>query len=113
MAEDIENGFKAAFVGAITGLVISAIILIIKTFNPMHASFASLFDLCNLVASILVITKLKYWGSGYLISYLVSMWLLSNIGLTESWLVLLYATVGIPTIILRFFGKLPDFLDNL
>jgi len=113
MAEYFEDGFKAAFVGAITGLVISIILVLIKVFGPMYSSSVTLIELGSLVASILLITKLKYWATGYLAGYLLAMWLLSFIGLAETWLFLLYALVGIPVIILRFFGKIADFLDDL
>ncbi len=111
--DDMEDGFKTAFIGTITGLVLSVVLVIIKGLGPLYASYVSLFQLLNLVGSILLITKLKYWASGYLIGYLFAMWLLSNFGLVESWLVLLYAIVSIPLIIARFTGKLADFLDNL
>ena len=113
MIEVFESGFKAAILGAIVGSVLSVVLAVIKALGPMYASYVSFFDLINLVGSILFITKLKYLASGYLIGYLLALWLLSYAGLAESWLVLLYAIVGLPIIFLRFIGKASDFLDNL
>ena len=92
----------------------SLILLGIKaSIGPTYASYVSIFELFNLLGSITIMTKFKYWASGYLIGYLFAITILSYIGLAESWLVVLYAIVGIPIIILRFFGKVADFLDNL
>jgi hypothetical protein len=113
MYDDFEDGIKAAILGILTGLVTSSILVVIKELGPTYASYGTLFELVNLVGSILVITKFKHIGSGYLAGYILGFGILSYVGLVETWLFILYAVVGVPIIVSRFTEKVQDILDGL
>jgi hypothetical protein len=101
-----KAGFKASLKGAFVGVILSVVFSTIKQLTPTYTVFVDLFLLLNLVGSVLLITKLKYWGSGYLVGYLFAIWVMNYFGLIETWLVMLYAVVGVAYIIIRFSRKM-------
>ena len=111
MSYGFEDGLKAAIGGVVSGIIISAIFQVLKSLGPEYASYIALFELVNLAGSIMAIAKLKYLASGYLIGFLAGLWLMSLSGLVESWLLLLYAIVGIPVIVGRFTRWAEDIFD--
>lgn len=109
MFDDIEDGFETAIVGLFIGLVIS---VAFEVLGSNYASYSALFGLFNLAGSLFVITKFKYWASGYLIGFFVAEWLLVSFGLENIALVSLYTVVGGLIICVRFTEKVSDFLDS-
>jgi hypothetical protein len=107
MFDELEDGFETALIGVLVGLVVSAVLA------AFSSQYSILFDLLGLVGSIAMITKFKYWASGYLIGYLSAEWVLSAIGLENPALVIIYTLFAGLLIFVRFTERVSDFLDDL
>lgn len=106
MFDNLEDGFETAIIGVIVGLVVSAVL------SAVSSQYAILFDLLGLFGSIAILTKFKYWASGYLVGYLFSEWVLSAIGLENPALVVIYTLFAGALIFVRFTERFSEFLDD-
>jgi hypothetical protein len=110
MFDDLEDGVETAFVGVFVGLIISSVF---EALGPDFALYSVLFSVFSLVGSIAVITKFKYWASGYLIGFIIAEWLLTSFNLETPVFAMIYSIIGVLIICLRFTEMVSDFLDDL
>jgi len=105
MPSGFEEGLKQALVEVIGGIIISVFLMAIRNSGLVPPSYISLFDLVNLVGSILLVIGMEYWGTGYLVGWLAGIWIMHYSGLVEAWLVILYFVVGLTILVARFLKK--------
>ncbi len=105
MVDSVEAGLKTALAGVLGGVALGAAFRIIRTIAPEYGTIVTLLELLNLLGSVIFMVKMKYRGSGYLIGYLLGIWLMGYLGIEESWKVALCAIVGVPLILVRFTKK--------
>jgi hypothetical protein len=94
LIDSLQDGFRAAIVAGLTGFLLSIVLTLVKVVNPAMASSAAIVELVLFVGSIVLITKLEYMVSGYLIGYISAEWVLSAIGLENSGFVVIYTIIG-------------------
>ncbi len=111
MPSAVGTGFREAIVGVVGGIVLSIVLGLIPTlpFVPSYyVGIFQLFEAVSLVGGILLIFAMEKWGIGYLLGWLLGMWIMFRVGLVESSLFTLYAVVG--TVI--FVGKILQKAEN-
>lgn len=108
MSAEIEEGLKGAIIGVISGIIISVFLMAIKSSELISPHYIALFEVVNLVGSIVLIAHMESWGIGYLIGWLFGMGIMSYSGLVESWLVILYFIVGVLILIQKILQKIKE-----
>lgn len=63
MPDGFEKGLKEVFAEVIGGIVISVFLMAIRYSGLIPAPYISLFDLVNLVGSIVLILSMQYLGT--------------------------------------------------
>lgn len=87
--------------GALSGVVISAIL-------PVLGTFGVLFSLFGLLGGILAVFTIKYFGTGYLIGWLFGILIIGSFGLEEPSLVIGYLMIGTIVLIGRIVKSIND-----
>jgi hypothetical protein len=108
MSDDIQSGFRDALIEILEGIIVSAVLGIIPLIPNVPSYYVGMIQLIQalyLIVGILVILKMKSWKFWYLIGWLIGMWIMSTAGLIESWLFIVYAVVGVPTLITKALQK--------
>jgi len=105
---NIEGGLRDVVKEAVAGAVLSAALSLIPKLGVVQPEYVGIFQLIELtflVGGILAISKMESMGIGYLIGWLFGAWIMSNVGLVESWLFTLYAVVGTVVLIGKILRK--------
>lgn len=116
MSESIESGLRGAVLGALGGFILSTLLGVIPTLSfvpSYYVGIFQLFEVVSLVGGILLIFAMESWGFGYLLGWLVGMWVMSLSGLVEPWLFTLYAIVGAVVLVMKIVQKAERALRNL
>ena len=109
MSNDLQNGLRDAIIDVLEGIIVSAvlgIIPLIPNVPSYYVGIIQLFEVVYLVGGILVILAMERWKLGYLLGWLLGMWIMSSTGLVESWLFMLYVVVGAVVLFVKVLRKL-------
>jgi hypothetical protein len=108
MSDDIQSGIRDAIIGILEGIIVSSVLGIIPLIPNIPSYYVGIIELIQviyLIAGILVILKMESWKFWYLVGWLIGMWIMSTAGLIQSWLFIVYAVVGVPTLITKALQK--------
>jgi|YelNatPaOPRAMG01_1025707.scaffolds.fasta_scaffold27027_3 hypothetical protein len=97
-----EYGFKRALTEVIMGLVLSYIVSAFVSSGLIPPQYKLLFDLINVLAIISLIQVVPYWGTAYLLGWLIGMGIMIQSGILEVWEFLIYLIIGIVVLTKRF-----------
>jgi hypothetical protein len=109
MSYDPQSGLRDAIQDVLEGIIVSAvlgIIPLIPNVPSYYVGIIQLFEAMYLIGGILVILAMERWKFGYLLGWLLGMWIMSSTGFVESWLFTLYIIVGVVVLILKVLRKL-------
>jgi hypothetical protein len=105
----VRDAFQDTLEGMVAGVLIQVTLTILKTMPDVPSYYASLIQLIEvllLIGSIFVVFQIETWRFMYLLGWILAMWFLDYAGLVEHWLFIVYACVGIPTLIIRIFKEI-------
>jgi len=100
-----EYGLKRAITEVIMGFVLSYIVSVFVSSGIIPLQYKWLFDLMNIISIIALIYVVPYWGTTYLICWLVGMGIMIQSGILEVWEFLIYLFIGIIVLIKRISRK--------
>ena len=99
---DLEHGYKRAISeiisGIVTTIIINTIINISIQEELLDASWLLYFKLLNMFTLIALIIAMPYWGTTYLVGWLLGLIIMAQAGLVNIFDFIIY--FGIPLIIL-------------
>jgi hypothetical protein len=106
IAEGLRDAFKDTIEGIVALALLSATITILKTTPNLPSYYPlmlQLVEIAMLFGSIFVVFQIESWRFTYLIGWLLGMWILYYVKLVDLWLFILYAAVGVPSLVAKFF----------
>lgn len=114
MSNGFREGFSDAVKGVVVGIVLSALLGVIKSLalvSSPYVGLIQLLEIVNLVGSIFLILAMESWAVGYLAGWLFGTWIMWTSGLAEYWLFVLYLIVGGLYFVVKFLQKVTDLLS--
>ena len=103
-----EYGLRRAITEAIMGAITSAILLAFINSGNLDPSYSLLFQLLNIVGIIGLIQAMPYWGTTYLIGWLIGTFIMYDSGLIGTFELLIYIGVSILILIRRISKSITD-----
>jgi len=116
MSKSFESGIREAVLGGFGGFILNVVLDIIPTLPSIPSYYVGIVQLLKavlLIGGIPLIFAMESWGLGYLLGWLVGMWMMSTVGLVESWMFTLYAVVGIVVVLGKIVEKVEKYWRNL
>ena len=97
-----QHGFLRAVREIIGGFVMSVALGAFASVGIIPYYYIVLYKLLNLILTISFILALPYWGTGYLLGWLVGLAIMAQVGLIEPWDFLVYFVFPLIILTLRF-----------
>ena len=96
-----EHGFRRVITEIIVGLIPSIFITALAESKTLDSSSLPLFHLASIAFSILLIIKMKYWSTKYLIGWVIGISIMIMSGLVGTFEAALYFLVPLTILIRR------------
>lgn len=93
-----EHGYRRAFIEVFDGIILGSLINAFAGLGILPQSYFLYFKLLSFLGLIALILVMPYWGSGYMVGWLIGLYLMAKMGLIGPIEFIIY--VGVPFIIL-------------
>ena len=94
-------GLKQIILEVVTGLLTTLILKIIANQGWLPDKVLLCINIILIIGNILLIKKMWYWGLFYTIGWLIGSFIFFEIGLFETWDIILYIILPIAALIIR------------
>jgi hypothetical protein len=101
-------GIDRAIGEIIGGSVTSLIVDVFISSGLLPPAYAVLFSIVNMLGTIAFILAMPYWGTFYLLGWLVGLWIMSQAGMVGILDAAVYFGVPLVVLVMRFLKKLTD-----
>ncbi len=102
----LEYGVKRAISEIVSGIVISSLLNSFSHSGLLDPSHVILFNILNILGVVALTFAMPYWGSSYLIGWLIGLLIMSQTGLIELWEFLAYFAAALFVFITRIWKQL-------
>jgi len=100
-----EYGLRRAISESVSAFVCSSILSAFVNSGLVDYSFVTVFHLFNVIQTISLAFKVKYWSTFYILGWLFGALIMSSSGLMEGWEYMFYVLLLVIVLIIRFSRK--------
>ncbi len=93
-----ERAIREAGIGIVSGILLNAFI----SSGLIPSSYITLFKLIIILTILSLIMAMPYWGTGYIIGWLLGMLIMAETGLISTFDIIIYTVIPFVLLILRF-----------
>lgn len=105
---EVEHGFLRAILEVVGGFLTSILMKMMENSGLIPATYLLMFKLITWLSTIIFILVFPYWGTGYLIGWLLGIALLYPSGLLEPLDLVIYFIIPLIILILRLIKHVTD-----
>jgi hypothetical protein len=104
-----EQGYKKSVETILSGIIIAAVIRsFLAVYNIEYLII--LFDIISIISILFLFEKMKYWGIGYTIGWIIG--ILLFVSILSIWEVILYLIIFVVTLVIKFTNKIQRLLSK-
>jgi hypothetical protein len=101
----LEHGIIRAFSAVLGGIILTSLLHALADSGLIEPSYLVLLNLANILGIISISLLIKYWGTLYILGWLLGLIMLSPGGLVDPWEMIVYLAVAIIVLFRRFLRK--------
>jgi|Deesub1362A_J573_1020465.scaffolds.fasta_scaffold00483_30 hypothetical protein len=97
-----EHGYKRAITEIITGIVMGILLSTLESTGLIPPSYIFPFKLTSIIGVVSLILAMPYWGTGYLLGWLLGVFVLMESGLVGIFDFIVYFVAPFAILLIRF-----------